>query len=423
MVNSMTLNNKITESDCTNMKFLLINISIIFLLNQFVLGQSCDECLKKNDVIADYKDIKSIAEMPVVVNWENVKVGNIFINTCISTGDCVEREAYYINYEGYKYWVGRKVTQHKSIDTQCSSDVSIIDSVHGISNLFPWFEDVCLKNMKKYYPQDFQDLFSSKNYDPFYLTYFLPTSWVENKYYFSGLINYDCTGVTFGFIQFAAHTKNYNFILLLKEFMKEYPDITKTYFKDLIIKDGRINKMIDENTYETLENNISTIGLKKYFKPSYNYISDTEIVNAAKLIHLSQFRKEFRECQVLLAKRIIIDDLLNTYACEKLGILLNNLPDYMIILITDRYHQNGAGTKTVQFKYIINKYFIDRNVGNDIDVIKADVINYLYSKNESDKKYEKRGNEIIDSLKKLIKSNELGVKKYNYYKKTFENIN
>jgi len=401
------------------MKTILLIILIIVLLNQRTLGQFCEECLKKNDDNETLMNIKSIAEMPTSVIWEDATVENIEIYTCISGQRCVLRKAFYITYGGFNYWVARQLNQSKDIDAQCRVYDSIVDSVYGIGNTFSWDNKFYLPSdkMEKYNPEDFMDLVSSKNYDPFYLTYLLPTSLVESKYFFASLINYDCTGVTFGFVQFAAHTQNYNFVLLLKGFIKEYPEIAKKYFKDLIVLDDRIHRVINENTNEVLENNTSTEGLENYFKPNYNYISDSEILNAAKLMHLSQFRKEFRENQVLLAKKIIIDDLLNTYAHSELGILLNNLPDYMLILITDRYHQIGAKKKTREFKNIITKYFVESTDGYNIENIKEDVIDKLYGT-----KYEGRANDILKYIKKLIEEKKLGVKKYNYDSKSFESI-
>lgn len=128
----------------------------------------------------------------------------------------------------------------------------------------------------------------------FWADFIYPTAVAEGAL-FHTLNSYDSARFTFSFLQFAAHVPNGDFVQYLRALLKL--PLGPEYFPDLVIKDGRINRVMDDGL-TVLETDDSTSLLMDYLNPSSFEIEDTEIIQSAKFIRWAQTDAAHRKVQL-----------------------------------------------------------------------------------------------------------------------------
>lgn len=105
---------------------------------------------------------------------------------------------------------------------------------------------------------------------------------------------YDRARFTFGFYQLAAHTPNDNLILLFRHLLA-LPSASD-YFPDLLLKDGKVHRQDGGGDVVSLEavTNVKRpngkfenqlVGFMSYLNPDTTSVGETEVLNAARLMH------------------------------------------------------------------------------------------------------------------------------------------
>src|SRR5678815_4350896 len=144
---------------------------------------------------------------------------------------------------------------------------------------------------------------SSPIYDPAEYTstfghwahFIAPTVKAESRGHFNCLNTYDRAGFTFGFLQFAAHVADGDFVKYFRALLQL--DERTAYFPDLELRDGRIVQPTD-NGVVRLETATSTEALKRYLNPSGGEVENREVLSAARFVHWCSHSKAHREVQV-----------------------------------------------------------------------------------------------------------------------------
>jgi len=161
-----------------------------------------------------------------------------------------------------------------------------------------------------------------------------PTAVVEGGLYHT-LNTYDRARLTFTFLQFAAHVPNGDFVIFLRALLK-LPQ-AEEYFPDLCLENGRICKVTD-NGVVPLESDESTERLMDYFNPSSSEVEDTEVIQAAKLVHWAQNDIEHRLTQIDTGIQFLKRKLAR-YAKQY---RLDGQDDTLCLVISDIRHQGRA---------------------------------------------------------------------------------
>lgn len=185
------------------------------------------------------------------------------------------------------------------------------------------------KNDPKYNPEDY-----AKYHHWRYLIE--PTAYCESKYSFTCINTYDRAKFTFGFMQYAAHVAEGDFV----EFFRRLLNIPtgKDYFPDLVLDSGRICKVSGE-ALVPLETSVSSEALMDYLNPSSAEVENVEAVNSAKFIHWTFTEKASRDIQVEVAVSLF-KSYMKAFA-KKYG--LNGCRDDVCLAVCDIRHQ-GRGT-------------------------------------------------------------------------------
>ncbi len=174
----------------------------------------------------------------------------------------------------------------------------------------------------------------------FWADFIHPTAMAEGALYHT-LNTYDRARFTFTFLQYAAHVPNGDFVVFLRTLL-QLPAAAE-YFPDLKLEQGRICK-IDTGGLVPLESSSSTDLLMDYFNPSPTEVEDTEVIQAARLIHWAQNDVAHRDAQI----KVGIDHFqskMKTYA--KWYPTLNGAPPEICLMIADIHHQGRAKVSTV----------------------------------------------------------------------------
>jgi hypothetical protein len=127
-----------------------------------------------------------------------------------------------------------------------------------------------------------------------------PTSVAEGGF-FHTLNTYDRAHFTFGFLQFAAHVPDGDFVRYFRALL-ELP-AAADYFPDLALEGGRIVRERNDGPVP-IEDATSTAGLLDYLNPSTAEVEDTEVIQAAKFIHWVKNDPDHRKLQVDIGKQI-----------------------------------------------------------------------------------------------------------------------
>jgi len=172
-----------------------------------------------------------------------------------------------------------------------------------------------------------------------------PTVKAESRGHFNCLNTYDRAGFTFGFLQFAAHVADGDFVKFFRALLQL--DERKAYFPDLELRDGRIVQPT-ENGVVRLETAASSDALKRYLNPSGGEVENREVLSAARFVHWCAHSKAHRELQV----KVGIDTIRQKLRTAHNKINLEGRGDKVCFVVVDILHQ-GRGT-FVMMKQIIH---------------------------------------------------------------------
>ncbi|MBO0360020.1 hypothetical protein J0X19_18815 [Hymenobacter sp. BT186] len=170
----------------------------------------------------------------------------------------------------------------------------------------------------------------------FWADFIYPTAYVESKGSFFCLNTYDRARFTFGFMQYAAHVPNGDFVRYVRALL-QLP-LAAEYFPRLTLKQGRIQYQSNDETLTPLESDTSTKGLMEYLNPTLLDIETQETICAARMVHWAQHDALNQQTQVELAIAHFQANLLRYH--RRLG--LDQAPARVCIAVCDILHQGRA---------------------------------------------------------------------------------
>ncbi len=181
----------------------------------------------------------------------------------------------------------------------------------------------------------------------FWAQFIAPTAKAESVNSYLCLNTYDRAQFTFGFMQFAAHVPNGDFVQYLKK-MLQLPD-AQAYFPRLRLKNDRIfYKDTQTGTLSQLESDDSTKGLMEYFNPSLKEVDNQELICAARLIHWTATKADARTAQVAHSIEMFKSNMKQYH--KRFG--LDGAPAKVCFMVCDILHQ-GRGTND-RIAYALN---------------------------------------------------------------------
>ena len=187
-----------------------------------------------------------------------------------------------------------------------------------------------ISNDQVYKTEDFEAEFG------FWADFIFPTAIAESNGSFRCLNTYDRAKFTFGFMQYAVHVPNGDFIKFFKKLL-ELP-VAQEYFPKLKLQNDRIFYQSANGTLSQLENDNSTQALMDYLNPTLNEVENQELICAARLVHWSSNSAEHRKIQVETAIELMKENMKSYH--KRFG--LNNVPAKVCLMICDIRHQ-GRG--------------------------------------------------------------------------------
>lgn len=176
-----------------------------------------------------------------------------------------------------------------------------------------------------------------ENEKGFWAYFIYPTAKAESKGSFFCLNTYDRARFTFGFMQYAAHVPNGDFVRFFRSLLA-LPD-AKNYFPRLTLSGGHIFYTSDAGISTQLEDDASTSRLMDYLNPSLSEIENQEMICSARMVHWAMNDPEHRKIQVDTA----IDHFKRNMSEYNRRFNLNNAPAKVCQLICDIRHQ-GRGS-------------------------------------------------------------------------------
>ncbi len=173
----------------------------------------------------------------------------------------------------------------------------------------------------------------------FWADFIHPTAMAEGALYHT-LNTYDRARFTFTFLQFAAHVANGDFVVYLRALLKL--PLAPEYFPDLVLANNRVCRITDHGTVP-LESDATTMPLMDYFNPTLRQIEDTEVIQAARLIHWAQNDPAHRKTQIDLGIANFKEKMFE-YAQQY---RLNGVEDTICHVIADIRHQGRAKSPAI----------------------------------------------------------------------------
>jgi hypothetical protein len=244
-------------------------------------------------------------------------------------------------------------------------------------------------------------LYKSESYADkydFWAHFIYPTSNAESNNSFICLNTYDRAYFTFGFMQFAAHVPNGDFVTFFREILA-LPEATN-YFPRLRLINNRIFYQPDQGTPHQLEFDNTSQGLMEYLNPGLKEVERQELICAARLIHWTTTHADVREIQVKHSVELYKTNMVK----YNKRFSLNGYPAKVCFMICDILHQ-GRGTYD-RIAYAINtggNYNLayenlctvgDKHYQSRIDTLKA-IISTLEGNGIFKKKYDSATNTFI----------------------------
>jgi hypothetical protein len=181
------------------------------------------------------------------------------------------------------------------------------------------------------------------SYDPsdhtpthgFWADFIHPICICESQGSFQCLNTYDRASFTFGFLQYAAHVPNGDFVKFFRTLLGS--PFGPSYFPDLIVEDGRIVRLTDSGAM-ALESDGTTEPLMDYLNPSLGAVEEIEAINAAKFVHWSLTDEDHRAIQVQMG----IEHIKSAMAKYAVKYALDQMIDKVCLVVTDIRHQGRA---------------------------------------------------------------------------------
>jgi hypothetical protein len=174
----------------------------------------------------------------------------------------------------------------------------------------------------------------------FWADFIHPTATAEGAL-FHTLNTYDRARFTFSFLQFAAHVPEGDFVVYLRSLLAL--PLAVEYFPDLRLVDGHVCRLTDEAMLP-LESSISTAPLLDYLNPTAAQVEDTEVIQAAKLIHWVQNDPRHMEVQV----QVGIDHFKTKMARYAVQYELDGASDEVCLVVADIRHQGRAKSAEIR---------------------------------------------------------------------------
>lgn len=199
---------------------------------------------------------------------------------------------------------------------------------HGLFNL-------SIPNNLAYNPASYFDDYS------FWAYFIAPTAKAESNNSFVCLNTYDRARFTFGFMQYAAHVPNGDFVRFFKKLLAL--GNAAEYFPKLVLENNRIYYRNTNGSLTQLESNSSTQGLMDYLNPSLNQIENQELICAARMVHWATNKADHRQIQVEIAIEHFKENM-RQYAQSY---NLDSFPDKVCQVICDIRHQGRASSSQI----------------------------------------------------------------------------
>lgn len=169
----------------------------------------------------------------------------------------------------------------------------------------------------------------------FWADFITPTADCESKRSLICLNTYDRARFTFGFLQYAAHVPDGDFVKFLRCLLT-LPQAS-SYFPELELVDGRIVKNSGGQA-TPLDTTDSTQALMDYLNPTGNNVDPAEVVQAAKFVHWCMNDPAARDAQVDCGVKHFRAAMCG-YG-RRYG--LDGVPDQVCAVIADIRHQGRA---------------------------------------------------------------------------------
>jgi hypothetical protein len=161
-----------------------------------------------------------------------------------------------------------------------------------------------------------------------------PTGTVEGGR-FDSLNTYDRARFTFGFLQFAAHVPEGDFVQYFRRLLSL--PTASDYFPDLRLEGGRIAQ-VRSGSVRLLETDRSTGELMEYLNPTSAAVEPVEIQMAARLIHWVRNDRRVQELQVEVGIELFKSKMVSYD--RDFG--LDGTSDKICLVIADIRHQGRA---------------------------------------------------------------------------------
>lgn len=175
----------------------------------------------------------------------------------------------------------------------------------------------------------------------FWAYFIAPTAKAESNNSFICLNTYDRAFFTFGFMQYAAHVPNGDFVRYFRELLAL--PAAKDYFPKLVLQNNRIFYREATGALTQLEDDSSTVKLMEYLNPSLDTIDNQELICAARLIHWATNDAKHRQIQVKVAVEIFKENM-KRYAHSY---NLDGYPAKVCQVVCDIHHQGRAKSQQI----------------------------------------------------------------------------
>lgn len=229
-----------------------------------------------------------------------------------------------------------------------------------------------------------------------YWAYFInPISMCESSGSFHCLNTYDRAYFTFGFLQYAAHVADGDFVKFFRKLLST--PLAEDYFPDLELKNNNIYR-VSAGVRTQLEDSASTKKLMNYLNPSLSEVEEVEVINSAKFIHWS---KDTQHTEIQVECGINhIKEAMKGYSRRY---NLDGRSDKVCLVVADIRHQ-GRG-KSTEIINALNTSSDEKAYTNLLEI--------------GEPVFSGRIKTLRDTIKAMVSTGKFGSKKYNQAKNDF----
>ncbi|MGQ0594380.1 MAG: hypothetical protein ACT4QB_17555 [Gammaproteobacteria bacterium] len=199
---------------------------------------------------------------------------------------------------------------------------------HGLFNL-------SIPNGLVYNADDYQAEYG------FWAYFLAPTAKAESNNSFLCLNTYDRARFTFGFMQYAAHVPNGDFIRFFKDLLA-LPNASD-YFPKLVVQNNRIFYRNSNGSLTQLEDNSTSSGLMNYLNPTLDQVENQELICATRMVHWASNDATHRLTQV----RVAIEHFQKNMKDYAHSYNLDGFPDKVCQVVCDIRHQGRATSSQI----------------------------------------------------------------------------